>query len=323
MSLAGETVHVAVRDSELAGTLVVPPARRPGALLVHGWGGNKEQYLRVAHEMAALGCICLTFDLTGHDAARSRRSEVTRGENLDDVTAAFDFLAAHPHVDENAIAVVGSSYGGYLAALLTERRHFPWLALRAPALYRDSEWELPKQELAQRQDLANYRRRVIAPADNRALRACSRFHGDALIVESERDTIVPRPTLTSYRRALQITHSTCYRVIAQATHALSDEESRDAYVRILIGWMKDRLIHGSALARHAPHGSIEEPALEPARAGAIAAPVCMEHAVAGAAGAPGRAGERPPVEEPADDRCSTPARAAVDAARARRRPARS
>ena len=38
---------------------------------------------------------------------------MTREQNLDDLLAAYDLLAQHPHIDPSAIAVVGTSYGGY------------------------------------------------------------------------------------------------------------------------------------------------------------------------------------------------------------------
>src|SRR3712207_7596311 len=47
--------------------------------------------------------------------------------------SAYDALAGRPGVDADAIAVVGSSYGAYLAAVLTSLRPVRWLGLRAPA----------------------------------------------------------------------------------------------------------------------------------------------------------------------------------------------
>ena len=59
--------------------------------------------------------------------------------------AAYDVLAASRRSTTPSIAVVGSSYGGYLAAILTSLRPVRWLALRVPALYKDEDWVLPKQ----------------------------------------------------------------------------------------------------------------------------------------------------------------------------------
>ncbi len=197
MPVRDDVIHISMRGRELAGTLISPAPRMPAVLMVHGWGGSQRQYRANAHKVAALGCVCLTFDLTGHVATASQRDTVSREENLHDMLAAYDFLAAHPLVEHDCIAVVGSSYGGYLAALLTERRPVRWLGLRAPAIYRDEDWGVPKRLLARVQKLADYRREPLAAEDNRALRACSRFTGDVLIVESEHDEIVPSPAPTT------------------------------------------------------------------------------------------------------------------------------
>ena len=148
-----EKVDIKTGDARIEGTLVTPGTLIPGVLFVHGWGGSQQQYLARAREMASLGCVCLTFDLSGHAATQEEREQVSRERNLRDVMAAYDVLAAHPHVDRAAIAVVGSSYGGYLAAILTTLRPVTWLALRVPALYIDSGWELPKMQLHKDQDL--------------------------------------------------------------------------------------------------------------------------------------------------------------------------
>ena len=71
----------------------------PGVLFVHGWGGSQQQYLARAREVAALGCICLTFDLRGHARTQSRYETVSREDNLRDVLAAHDVLVAQRGVD--------------------------------------------------------------------------------------------------------------------------------------------------------------------------------------------------------------------------------
>ena len=87
---------------------------------------------------------------------------VTREDNLRDVLAAYDVLVGHPAVDPGAMAIIGSSYGGYLAALLSALRPVRWLALRAPALYRDEDWDVPKGKL-DREELTVYRRIAVPP----------------------------------------------------------------------------------------------------------------------------------------------------------------
>ena len=66
MTTRDDLIEIPVGDDQhIAGTLVTPGTMSPGVLFVHGWGGNQEQYLARAREIAALGCVCLTFDLRG------------------------------------------------------------------------------------------------------------------------------------------------------------------------------------------------------------------------------------------------------------------
>jgi pimeloyl-ACP methyl ester carboxylesterase len=69
-------IDIPVDGQHIDGTLVAASNMVPGVLLVHGWDGSQEQYIARAHEIAALGCVCLTFDLRGHarHAAQRRRS---------------------------------------------------------------------------------------------------------------------------------------------------------------------------------------------------------------------------------------------------------
>lgn len=241
MPTRDDAIEIAVNGSRIDGTIVAPSTRLPGVLFVHGWGGSQEQYLARAREVAALGCVCLTFDLRGHAGTQRQHETVSRENNLHDVLAAYDVLARHPMVDPAAMAVIGSSYGGYLAAILSAMRPVRWLALRSPALYRDSGWNLPKRQLHRDQDLGAYRRQLVAPADNRALRACAAFRGDLLVVESEFDRVIPHAVITSYLEASVEHRSLTYRVIEGADHGLIAPACQRAYTVLLLNWMTEML----------------------------------------------------------------------------------
>jgi len=242
MPTRDETVEIGVDDEIICGTLVAPGTLVPGVLFVHGWGGSQKQYLSRAREVAALGCICLTFDLRGHANTHAQRDTVSREDNLQDVVAAYDLLARQPGIDASSIAVVGSSYGGYLASILTSLRPVRWLALRVPALYKDEDWNLPKSELRREQNLEVYRRERVRPEASIALRACATFAGDALIVESEHDKTIPHQVIVNYREALAAAHSLTYRMIEGADHGLSDPRWQQAYTTVLVNWLNEMLI---------------------------------------------------------------------------------
>lgn len=240
MSRADESLEIPVADQPISGTLVRPDTQHPGILFVHGWGGNRQHYLARAREIAKLGCISLTIDLRGHGATDGARDQVTRADNLRDVLAAFDVLATTRGVDPAQMAIVGSSYGAYLAAIATQERDIRWLGLRVPALYQDAQWDVPKQQL-DREALHAYRRVVHPPDANRALAACAAFRGDVLVVESEHDELVPHPTIQSYLGACTRVRSLTYRVLHGADHSLSTEAAQLAYTGILLDWVREMM----------------------------------------------------------------------------------
>lgn len=242
MTTKDERIDITIAGEQIAGTLVTPGVLIPGVLFVHGWGGSQQQYLTRAREIAALGCVCLTFDLRGHADTQGQHDTVSRKDNLDDVLAAYDMLAVQPNVDSNAIALVGSSYGGYLAAILTARRAVKWLALRVPALYMDRNWEAPKRQLHKDQDLVGYRRTMIPAKDNIALRACSEFKGDVLIVESEHDQTVPHSVIANYQEACRHARSLTYRMIENADHGLAEIWAQRAYTSVLVNWITEMVL---------------------------------------------------------------------------------
>jgi pimeloyl-ACP methyl ester carboxylesterase len=253
MATHDEAVEIPVDGGRqrLPGTLVAPAAQVPGVLFVQGWGSGQEEYLPRARQVAALGCHCLTFEPRGVARAHPEHETIAREDNLRDVLAAYDLLAGRRPVDRSAIGVVGASYGAYLAAILASLRPVRWLALRAPALYRDEDWASPKRRL-DRDELAAYRRRPLDPEANRALRACAAFGGDVLVVESERDDVVPHPAVANYLAAFGRAHSLTYRVIAGADHALSEAPWQDAYTALLVDWAAEMVLgaRGGAAAAH-------------------------------------------------------------------------
>jgi uncharacterized protein len=231
-------VTIAVDRQRIHGKLL--PATReergPAMLFVHGWGDTQRRNLGVGKQLHARGFVCLTFNLRGHARTRAQRDTVTRAQNLADVRAAYDILAAGPDVDAGRIGAVGSSYGGYLATLLTAERKVRALALHAPAIYMDADFDRPKRELNLDPRLAAYRRRPLAPDANRALTAASRFAGDVLVVESEDDAIIPHPVVANYLHAFDASSSRRHEVLAGADHALSHEAWRRAWGATLVDW---------------------------------------------------------------------------------------
>jgi len=232
-----ESRRIAVGNDHFCATLASPTPALPGVIFVHGWNGTQEFDLGHVRDAVALGCVALAVDLRGHDRDDPRHEQVTREDNLRDLLAAYDCLVAREDVDERAIAVVGFSYGGYLATLLTAQRRVQWLALRSPALYPDEGWSVPKHELEDRVELDAYRRQVQPPDGNRALTALAWFRGDVLLVSSQNDQVLPKPVAESFRGALVRASSITTRTIAGADHELSHPDAKRAWADLLQDWL--------------------------------------------------------------------------------------
>lgn len=241
MDIRLEAIGIDVDDTRLGGTLLTPAHELPGVLFVHGWGGSQMHDLARAKEAAGLGCVCVTLDLRGHAGDPGEAARVSRAQNLADVLAAYDWLASRGNVDQEAIAVVGVSYGGYLAALLTSVRRVRWLALRSPAIYKDKDWDRPKLELHNDVGLPAYRRRRLTPGDNRALQACASFTGDVLLVEAEHDDVMPHPVAENYQAAFTKARSITARIVADADHGFTGKTVQREYTTVLIKWLTEMI----------------------------------------------------------------------------------
>jgi uncharacterized protein len=214
-------------------------ATSPAVLMVPGWDDDRRHYRALASQLGALGCVCRLVDLPNESWSPAERKAVTPADNLQDVLCAYDALAAEPAVAPDRIVLVGVSYGGYLAAFAGAMRPARSLALRAPALYRDEDWAVPKAKL-DKQDLSIYRLMRLRPPDNRVLQACAAFRGDVLLIESGHDETVPHPVIANYLSAFEQARSVDSAVLVGADHALSHPDWQSDFNRRLLSWLGAR-----------------------------------------------------------------------------------
>ena len=230
MESAGGSREVVIRSGgrDLAGHVFDPggaPSSGAGLLFVHGLRSDQAGYRRRAQvASAALGAVCLTFDLSGHGKSQGDLDELTPREHLADVLAAYDVLTGNAPVGTGRVGVCAASYGAYLAALLVSRRPVERLLLRAPALYADDDLDTPLG------------RRRASRADVRApvlFQGLAGFGGDIMVLESERDEVIPHAVVEAYLEAFPRAR---HDVIAGATHALTEPAWQEQLVASILGW---------------------------------------------------------------------------------------
>jgi dipeptidyl aminopeptidase/acylaminoacyl peptidase len=117
-----ERVSFASDGLKLSGILHVPDGRaagerRPGFLVLHGFGSNKDSGVSVAvcKTLADFGYVTLRFDFRGCGEAEGPRGRVICLEQVEDTKHALSFLAGRPEVDSKRIGVIGNSFGAAVA----------------------------------------------------------------------------------------------------------------------------------------------------------------------------------------------------------------
>ena len=108
---------------KLSGVVHVPDDVRPGErraafLVLHGFGSNKNSSntMEPTKVLTSLGYVVLRFDMRGCGESEGERGNLICLEQVEDTSSALTFLTKHPAVDPNRIGVIGSSFGGAVAA---------------------------------------------------------------------------------------------------------------------------------------------------------------------------------------------------------------
>lgn len=229
-------------SKKLKGILFYPENlkdKNPAILFVHGWTSVKEKSIQYAESLAKLGFIVLLFDMRGHGESEGELNTLKTQDFLDDDISAFDFLTQQKGVDKENISAIGSSFGGYLVALLTKERKIKNLVLRAPADYPDDMYGVLKSQLGGDDDkLMKWRRQVKSFNDTFALKAVHNFEGNILIIESELDDRVPHETVQCFANAVSDKKKLTHKVVKGAPHSIKEGPFRDKVTKILIDWFK-------------------------------------------------------------------------------------
>lgn len=230
-----------VGNRNLSVNLIKPEGLKtpaPALIFVHGWKSNQEGNILRANEISKLGFICLTIDLRGHGESEGSVEEFSRKDHLEDLKAAYDFLTNREDIDPERIGIIGASYGGYLAAILTNFKKLKWLVMRVPALYFDDKFEVPSEILiGNKEEKDAFRSTNLTPQESLALKGTTNFKNPILIIESEMDTIIPTETIQNYLRFAP--KNTQHIVMKGTPHDLRTQDQQKEYIELLKTFFKE------------------------------------------------------------------------------------
>ena len=235
-----------IENQKLEGVIFFPKhlkPKNPAILFIHGWTSEKKRSYQYAKGLANLGYISFLFDMRRHGKSEGNINKATAKDFLNDVLAAYDYFVKVENVEKENINVVGNSFGSYLAVLLTTKRNARCLVLRVPADYPNDAFNKPKMQASGSDNPAifTWRTQVKHSGETFALSAIAEFNGEILIIESEKDDVVPHETIQNYVNAVIDKSKLTHTVMRGAPHSIKEGPFRDKVEKILTDWFKKKL----------------------------------------------------------------------------------
>lgn len=186
---------LSIGEDRVPWRLFVPQgaSKEYAVLWLQGWTSSMDSHREGVERMTNESCFPFaTLDYAGHGLHKLPIEQSTRKQQLDEAIAVYDELIKCGY---KKIIVIGGSFGGYIAALLVGKRSAHAAILRVPAIYDDSELELPHSQTKRWENPDTYQQDKSAAAyiqDNEAVRSITKFDGFVYVIEHELDEQVPR-----------------------------------------------------------------------------------------------------------------------------------
>lgn len=155
---------------------------------LQGWTSTIEGHAEAANRIAqTLGIRIAILDYAGHGTHPVSLDKSTKSQQLTEVIALYDELTSRGFVN---IIANGGSFGGYMAALLSQQRGLRALILRAAAVYDEKDFE-KEYGLIDINGQRGFRKSIDPESQNHALHAVSSFNGPVFILHHENDDTIP------------------------------------------------------------------------------------------------------------------------------------
>jgi uncharacterized protein len=170
-------------------------------LCLIGYTSNRKKYLdRLPNLTKETGMSAIVFDYSGHGDSPFDLATTRPAQHFLEVIYLYDWLKTK--YSNSKINVIGSSYGGFLAAQLTSYRPVNKLILRAPSIYRSSDFYTMQKDIDRDYLAKVYRKDSEALANHSLLKHTSTtFDGKCLVIVHEHDELVPTETTDAYIQA--------------------------------------------------------------------------------------------------------------------------
>ncbi|HMS50058.1 MAG TPA: alpha/beta fold hydrolase [Candidatus Saccharibacteria bacterium] len=171
-------------------------------LVLVGYTSSKSNYKELVSAIVAKsGYSALVLDYSGHGESPFDIQDITISENFSEVVRAYDWIKEH-HPGKT-ISVMGTSYGGFFAAMLAGVREIKKLILRVPANYDPKDLYTPWRKLDREQIRNEYRADPKNFENHPVLAAGVNFKGKTYVLTHELDEACPKTSTDPYIKAFK------------------------------------------------------------------------------------------------------------------------
>lgn len=193
-----QSITIPCSGYEIAADWYDSPGSQKILLCFVGLHSTKERNADFVESVATgAGMSALVVDFSGHGESPFVFEETRPAQHLLEAVIAFDWL--QQKYPEHKISVMGTSYGGYMAAWLTRFRDFDTLVLRTPAIYTPMDLYSLHADIDTTHTSRVYRKDKSAVQRNPIFLQVSAFKGPTLLVVHGADESVPAETTDVYK----------------------------------------------------------------------------------------------------------------------------
>jgi len=240
----GKPVTIEAKNNKLNGRLYGKGGKHKhgsAILFISGWNPTTRR-VTTSNFYAGFSArkrnnICLTISLRGM-GSEGDINLLTRADFLEDVVAAYDYLANSPGVNRENIRVVGESFGAYLACLLSTLRPVKKMVLRVPTDFPDECFHDVPQIRITGNLSCDWKSKKHSFTESYALKAVNEFQGSLMVVASEKDNFVPFQTTENFLAAVKDVTKLEYLFMKKASHGMLHPKLQWDYTRKLLNWLR-------------------------------------------------------------------------------------
>lgn len=227
-------IEFKVGKDTLRGKLFIPSGIGPfpGVIFFHGSRSKGETYYEAAKRLAQNGILGFAFNYRGCGISDGDIKQQKIGMGFEDVENALKKFLSFKELDKNRIGLCGSSFGGFLACMVVNKYNFKSLVLSVPAAYAPSSMDIIHES---DEDMGDFR-------ESLSYKELSKFKGNLLIVQSEKDEILPQGMVEKYLKISVNTAKKEHVLLKNTGHRIKlNLESKKILLENINIWFKETL----------------------------------------------------------------------------------